>query len=497
MEIHVIKPKERQNDKLRVCAYCRVSTEAEEQENSLENQKNHYERIISNNPDYEYVGVYYDFGLSGFKENRPGFQKMLEDVRNGKIDLIIVKSVSRFSRNTTLTIRTIRELKELNVGIFFELQNINTLTEEGELLLTVVSAFAQAESETYSQLAKMGIRRKYEKGEPIQHLESCFGYMKNAKGKYVKNPEEAKWVKRIYKLVAEGYSTAEVKRFINENGVKTVKGAEFSESTITRMIESEIYKGDYIMHKYYVNADRKLVKNKGQVDSWYITDDHPEIVSRKLWQEAQEALAKKREYLATGSIVGKNDKETYPYKNNLFCYECGYPLYRRVYSNGNRVCWGCSGKKRFNSKFCEGINIPDSTVREWKVDNENIYIRKLIDKLGKCEFKYVKEKTWKQKKCKKEIRKIPDLTEENYPYMKKIYCRECGSRLVRCVNANGSITWICNGAKRKGISYCKGVRVPDSIIKNWNIENEIYIKGKDEKNGKTNYSYSCKTSKDK
>ena len=493
MEIHVIKPTRVELKKLRVCAYCRVSTIATEQENSLENQRSHYEELIRNNPRYEFVDVYYDFGISGFKEKRPGFQRMMQDAREGKIDLIIVKSISRFARNTVTVLKAARELKEMGVGIFFELQDINTMTEAGELMITVLSAFAQAESENYSYLSKLGIQRKYEKGEPIQRLERCFGYRKNEAGEYEVDPKEGPWVKTIYKLIAEGYSSADVKRYLNEQGVKTVQGAEFTESTIFRIVESEIYKGDFIMHKHFVNADRKLVKNTGQVDSWYIEDDHVPIVSRKLWHKAQEALKRKREYLAEGSIVGENSEEVYPFKNQIYCASCGFPLYRRVYSNGNRVNWGCSGQKRYNKDFCEGINVPDSVIRSWGELDGNIYIRKVTDELGKSKFKYVKEITWSHKNKRKPVPVIPELNETTYPYLKKIFCKHCGSRMVRLMQPNGSVIWICNGNKRKGSAFCKGVRIPDEVVRGWKIETEILIEGKVNKHGEKSYSYTSKT----
>nr|DAG19035.1 MAG TPA: integrase [Caudoviricetes sp.] len=493
MKIHIIKPDAISVKKLRVCAYCRVSTEAEDQENSLENQKVHYEELIKNNPEYEFVKIYYDFGVSGYKESRPAFQEMLQDARNGKIDLIITKSVSRFARNTVTFLKAVRELKEIGVGIFFELQNSNTLTETGEMMLTIISAFAQAESETYSQLSKMGIQRKYEKGEPIQRLERCFGYMKNEEGEYVLDPEEAKWVKLIYEFIADGYTTADVKRYLNSNGVKTVKGARFTESTIFRIVENEIYKGDFIMHKHFVNSERKEVRNTGQVDSWYIEDDHPAIVSKRLWQKAQDAIVAKRDYLATGSIVGENSEEVYPHKNKVFCDKCGYPLYLRVYSNGNRANWGCSGQKRYNKRFCKGINVPDSVIRSWGELNEPVYVRKVTDKFGKSTFKYSKETAWSRKHKKKEVPIIPELNEKNYPYFKKIYCKECGSRLVRLTQANEAVKWICNGNKRKGAAFCRGIRVPDEVIRAWNIDEEILVERKGAKHGKESYSYTSKT----
>ena len=495
MEIHVIKPTKKHVSKLRVCAYCRVSTEAGDQENSLENQVRHYEEYIKKNPMYEFVNVYYDFGISGYKENRPGFQQMMQDARDGKIDLIIAKSVSRFARNTVTVLKVVRELKEMGIGIFFELQNINTLTESGELLLTVVSAFAQAESENYSYLSKLGIQRKYEKGEPIQRLERCFGYTKDEEGNYIVDKEEGVWVKKMYELIADGYTPADVRRFLNNNNVKTTLGADFVDSTVIRIIESEIYKGDFIMHKHFVNADRKEVKNEGQVDSWYITDDHPAIVSRKLWDKAQEAIAKKRAYLAQGSVVGENTEEIYPYKNKIYCARCGHLLYRRVYSNGNRVNWGCSGKKRYHAGFCKGINVPDSIIREWGDIEENFYIREHVDKLGKVTFKYSTETAWKRKNKKKEKEKLVPLTEANYPYYKKIFCKECGSRLVRVVDGNGKVFWLCNGYKRKGANFCKGIRVPDDVIREWKFDTDILVERKDGKDGKKCYSYTSKTSR--
>ena len=185
MEIQIREGSREQKRKLKVCAYCRVSTDADEQENSLENQVRHYEMVIKANPDYEYAGVYSDFAISGFKEKRPGLQKMLADAEKGKIDLILTKSVSRFARNTSIVLEATRKLKELNVGVFFELQNINTLSGEGELMLTILAAFAQAESESGSAGAKMVYQRKYEAGIPVQYLERSFGYTKDERGVFV------------------------------------------------------------------------------------------------------------------------------------------------------------------------------------------------------------------------------------------------------------------------------------------------------------------------
>lgn len=492
MRIKVIEPRKKEEQKTKVCAYCRVSTDAEEQENSLENQISHYESVIRANPEYEYAGVYHDFAISGFKEERPGLQKMLADARAGKIDLILTKSVSRFARNTSIVLKATRELRELNVGIFFELQNINTLSGEGELMLSIIAAFAQAESESGSVGAKMVYQKKYEQGIPVQYLERSFGYIKDRYGEFVPDEKEALWVRKIYEMAAESYTPAAIKRFLNENGVKTVEGADWIDSTVFRLIENEIYKGDYIMHKHYVNEERKLVKNRGQVDAWYIQDDHTPIVSPELWKKAQDAIERKRDYLAVGSVVAEMNDENYPYRNNLFCAECGHPLYPRIYSRKNRMNWGCSGQKRYGKSFCKGIHVQDSIIRDWDFEG-NIYIRLASREKGYKEFSFLKESSWKRRHRKKEYaRQTPkNVNEADYPYHKFLYCALCGYKLTRSVNTkNHKTTWICSGNKRHSKDFCKGVRVPDDIVKEWDISKDIFIEGKVMRNGEKRYSYS-------
>lgn len=494
MQINIIEGK-KERKRLRVCAYCRVSTDADEQENSLENQIKHYKDAIQSNPEYEYVGVYSDFAISGFKEQRPGFQRMMDDARQGKIDLILTKSVSRFARNTAIVLKATRELKEKNIGVFFELQNINTLSGEGELMLSIIAAFAQAESESGSAGAKMVYQRKYEAGIPVQFLERSFGYIKDTSGEYVPKADEAAWVKKVYEMASEGYTPAAIKRILNENNVPGAKGSKWSDCMVTRMIENEIYKGDFTMQKTYINDERKQVKNRGEKNAWYIEDDHPAIVSRELWQKAQDAMKRKREYRATGSYIADMNDENYPYRNRLFCSECGFPLYPRIYSNGNRLNWGCSGRVRYGTSFCKGINVPDGTIRNWNFD-EDIYIRQDSAEKGFKEFSFIKEASWKRRhKRKKYVPQAPKTTNEvDYPYHKHLHCAICGYRLTRVVDKkNNKVTWVCSGNKHYGKDFCSGVRVRDAIIKSWgDITSAIFIEGKVKRNGEKSYSYSGK-----
>ena len=499
MKLQVIEPTKKKA-RIRACAYARVSTIEEEQENSLQNQIAHYEETIQADPSYEFVGVYHDFGISGYKEERPGFQSMMEDARAKKMDLIITKSISRFARNTDTLLKAVRELKELGIGVFFELQRINTLESSGELMLTVMGAFAQAESENYRKLAQLVYLRKYQAGIPVQYLEKSFGYTIDEKGKYIPDPAEAPWVKKVFEMYAQGYSLGRIVRHLNEQGVKTKKGRSFSEALVLQMLENEIYIGDYIMHKHFVNEDRKLVRNQGQVDAWYVKNDHTPLITRRLWDAAHDKLNEKRKYRETGSVVGPLDEETYPYMNQIFCAECGHPLYRRVYSNGNRVNWGCSGQRRYTKTFCPGINVPDYVIRNWGAIPGNIYIRKEVDEIGKAKFKYVRESTWKKSHKKKENPiNNPAITEENYPYKKYLHCAGCGSVLTRHTQgSNKKIFWICSGYKHKGKAFCSGVRVPDDVVRRAaaKITQDVYVR-KGNEHGETGYSYTrCWRQKD-
>ena len=179
-------------------------------------------------------------------------------------------------------------------------------------------------------------------------------------------------------------------------------------------------------------------------------------------------------------------------KEPIFCAECGHPLYRRVYSNGNRVNWGCSGQRRYTKTFCPGINVPDYVIRDWGAIPGNIYIRKEVDKIGKAKFKYVRESTWKKSHKKKENPiHNPAITEENYPYKKYLHCAGCGSVLTRHTQgSNKKIFWICSGYKHKGKAFCSGVRVPDDVVRRAaaKITQNIYIR-KGNEHGETGYSY--------
>jgi site-specific DNA recombinase len=205
MRIRILEPiAEIKQKKMKVCAYARVSTDSKRQEDSLENQQETYESLICSNPEYEFAGVYSDQGISGFCEKRPGFQEMIRKAKAGEIDLIITKSISRFARNTVTVLKVARELKELGVGIFFEEQNINTLSGDGEMMLAVLSSFAQEESRSMSENNKWSIRKKFEQGELMINTERFLGYDKDEYGGLSINMKEAQIVAFLYDMTLFG-----------------------------------------------------------------------------------------------------------------------------------------------------------------------------------------------------------------------------------------------------------------------------------------------------
>lgn len=324
MKIKVIKPKtETELKRKRVCAYVRVSTDSLEQEDSLDNQSAYFADYIRSNPAWEFAGIYADQGISGFKENRPQFQKMIADARAGKIDLIIVKSVSRFARNTETVLKFSRELKSIGVGIFFELQNINTLSGPGELMLTIIAAFAQAESQGASDNANLTYRRKFKAGIPTHDLKFTFGFDSDEGGNIYIIEEQARTVRLIFDLAQKGVWPSKIKQYLNKNNIPACSGGKWDDTGIFRILKNPAYKGDMVLQKTYLDANRIRHKNNGQKDQWYIAENHPAIVPPQQWDEVQEILLARSEKLAPRPpqmpSQPRSSRNQYPLTNKLFC----------------------------------------------------------------------------------------------------------------------------------------------------------------------------------
>lgn len=401
MRIKIIKAGETHPaDRLKVCAYARVSTDSPEQEGSLENQEQHYREMITANPMYEFAGIYSDQGISGYKEARPGFQKMMEDARAGKIDLIITKSISRFARNTVTVLKSARELKGMGVGIFFELQNINTLSGEGELMLTILSAFAQAESEGASENAKLTNLRKFRQGIPAVRVGKCYGFSQDANGEIVLDAEQAFVVRKMYEMAAQGIWVSRITEYLFKRGYKTAAGNYWSECAVFRILHSEIYKGAVMMQKTYLDADRVRHKNTGQRDRWYVADHHPAIVSEELWDKVQEVLAARSAYMKGKKPERERNGDshnTYPLSGKLFCPECGALLHHKFANKGRQEYWVCSTRLKRPEEGCPGIWVPTEATEGWRIEGKAV-VMESTDEFGVKSYSFMEKAAYERRK---------------------------------------------------------------------------------------------------
>ena len=370
MKVTILHPKAKAIVKKKVCAYARVSTDSSKQEESLENQTSYYERTIKSNPDYEFAGVFADRGYTGTKDDRSEFQKMLMLCREGKIDTILTKSVSRFARNTTIILEYVRELKLLGVEVHFEKENIKTLSKDGELMLTVLSSFAEEESRSVSENIKWRIKNKFEKGEMLINTNRFLGYDKDEYGGLVINRKEAKIVRRIFEEYLSGKGSFIIAKELNKDGIPTVTGAKWHDTTILAILKNEKYKGDAVLQKYY-RPDHLCKKNKrntGQRDSYYIEDNHIPIISKEIWVQVQEELKKRIKNKATN---GKH----HPLSGLLICSKCGFKLNRRVWNSGRdcqKVVWQCSNYIKNGKDACSGTSIADELLSGINIKGETI-----------------------------------------------------------------------------------------------------------------------------
>jgi DNA invertase Pin-like site-specific DNA recombinase len=280
----------------------------------------YYENLISSNPEYEYIDVFADKGITGTKDTRPEFQRMLSLCHEGKIDLIITKSISRFARNTVVMLQTIRELKDIGIEVRFEKENINTLSGDGELMLTVLSSFAQEESKSISDNVKWRYRKRFENGELAINTRRFLGYDKDANGNLIINPQEAEIVKRIYTEYLVGDGSFKIAKRLDAEGIPTVTGSAWNESSVLDILRNEKYKGDAILQKTYRDnhINKRKKRNRGEMDSFYIEDNHLPIVTKEVWGQVQPAMKNRAE--AKGNYKGsKKGQNRYSLSGKLFC----------------------------------------------------------------------------------------------------------------------------------------------------------------------------------
>ena len=359
----------------RVAAYCRVSTDREEQEHSFETQKAMYTEMIMMKPTWQMAGIYADEGITGtVAKKRPGFMKMIEDCRKGKIDMIVTKSVSRFSRNNLDCLMYVRELKQLGIPIIFEKEGINTIQVSSELLLTLFGALSQAESESISMNVKLGIRQSLKNGNVRFSYKTFLGYRKGVDGQPEIVPEQADIVRRIYNDFLAGATYLEIAKRLTEENVPTMGGGNrwFSER-IKSILKNEKYKGDALLQKTYITdpISKRVKKNNGELPMYYVENSHPAIIERRIFDRVQEEIArrvgkKKVKQTGTKTELGRYSGK-YALTELLYCGECGTPYRRCTWSrNGKKkIVWRCVSRLDYGKKYCK--NSP--SVEESRLHN--------------------------------------------------------------------------------------------------------------------------------
>lgn len=351
--------------KLRVCAYARVSTDSLDQSTSYIAQVEYYTEKIERNPLWEFAGVYADEGISGRKTiGRDEFQEMLQACEAGLIDLIITKSISRFARNTVECIRIVRYLKEIRVGVFFEKENINTLEESSEFMLTIMASVAQAESEDISTNVKWGVVKRFQNGTFIIST-PAFGYARDKNDNLVIKEKEAEIVRWIYKSYINGMGTYAIAKALNNQGISAGKNAEcWVDTEIMRILKNPVYEGNLLFQKTYIEAQYPYSKkrNNGQLAMYLIEDAHPQIVSHEDAEKVR-AIIESRKTLFKSNDREKNKE--YVFTGKLICEECGKHFKRKKIYVGKpqeKVVWVCKTHVTDKAK-CKMVEIREDVLK--------------------------------------------------------------------------------------------------------------------------------------
>lgn len=342
---------------LRVAAYARVSCGKDAMLHSLSAQVSYYSAMIQNHPGWLYCGVYVDEALTGTKETRDSFQRLLTDCRADKIDLVITKSISRFARNTVTLLEAVRELRNIGVDVFFEEQNLHTVGADGELIMTILASYAQEESLSASENQKWKIRKAYENGEQIM-IRRLYGY-KVSKGSLVIDPEKADIVREIFRRVLEGDSFSSIADDLNERNVFCNSGKGWTAVRIRKLLENEKYTGNALLQKRFRNnhLEKRMVKNNGELPMYYAEDTHEALISMKDFEQVQEILRRNDE--ATHS---RKKPECSAFTGLIRCELCG-ANYRRRTNNG-LVFWDCSTYAKRGSAGCRSRRIHEDMLYE-------------------------------------------------------------------------------------------------------------------------------------
>jgi len=379
VEIELIKANDpfdgssrRRIERLRVAAYCRVSTDDEDQIKSYNSMIRHYTDLIQSNKEYIFAGVYADRAITGTKvDKREEFQRLIQDCMDGKIDLIIAKSIPRFARNTLDTLKYVRMLKERNIAVYFEVEKINTL-KDGEFLMTILSSVAQQEVENTSAYVKKGLKMKMKRGELVG-FQGCLGYDYDVNTKSISiNEEGAKTVRYIFDRYVAGAGSTMIARELNEQGILTIKGNPWVSSSVMGIINNEKYKGDILLGKTFTvdPISKRRLDNLGEEDRYYIHNHHEGIVSEETFDRAQKIRNRRNGGRKHNVTPGKREKfsRQYAFSCMLECGFCGASLSRRRWHSNSKykkTIWQCVKSTKNGKRFCpDSKGIPEQVIEE-------------------------------------------------------------------------------------------------------------------------------------
>ena len=379
-------------DRKKVAAYARVSSGKDAMLHSLSAQISYYSTMIQRNGDWQFSGVYADEAMTGTKDSRPEFHRMISDCKAGKVDMIITKSISRFARNTVTLLETVRMLKSVNVDVYFEEQNIHSMSGDGELMLTILASFAQEESLSVSENCKWRIRNDFKKGKLRSNLQRFYGYIRLADGGLAVVEEEARIIRYMAQRYLAGVGFRKISDELNELGVKTLAGKEWSYSSIRQILINEKNAGDLRLQKTFSldHISKKRMINKGQLNQYYVEDNHPAILSKEIFSAIQNEI-----YRRAKRNVGKVRSEVYPFTGIIRCENCGAKYNRKISNCSNkyrRVFWNCSTFLNKGKSVCHTKQIPEEEI--YKLSCEVLEVKEFDEEIFRDNIKEITVPAW-------------------------------------------------------------------------------------------------------
>ncbi|MDF2645360.1 MAG: resolvase [Paenibacillus sp.] len=453
-----IKPKKK------VAAYARVSKDTKVLLHSFSAQISYYSTLIQKNPEWTYMGVYADEGITGTStEKRDDFKRLIADCDAGKIDIILTKSISRFARNTVDLLETVRHLKDIGVEVRFERENISSMSGDGEIMLTILASFAQEESRSMSENIKWAIKKGFERGKP--HATSrAFGYEWDG-GQYQIVSDEAETVRFIFEQYLAGVSTLQLPKLLIEKGVVGVNGNPLTRASIKDIMLNEIYIGNLLLQKNYTPKIRRKSRNYGELPKYRVEEAHEPIISKELFQAVQKARVER------GKTASNKNKQITCFTGKIQCGKCGYKCSRRNITHSKTTertsykRWLCNARETKGMDFCDMQPVNEDLIRKASAfvlggkELDEDRFQKEIDKIlvfdDRIEFHF------NNGKIKKWSRDYSSMPRGRTCFTGMIKCGKCGSNCIRNPIAHSKTTvreyykrWTCDGQRKYKMAYC-------------------------------------------